>query len=235
MITPKNAIGSQVSRSIWIRAQSMENATTSRVLIGSRTQPSLKRGDDVVGGRELDAAPRARPRAGGRRAPRRARARRPRRSATRRPRREEAADRRVVADVGRDPEDDDLVRVERVEQRLGVRVREDVEVLLQEQDLAAAVDQARDSPGGNGTERERQRVVLLGLGDLLRRRGCRAGSAAGRCSRSPARPRSRDRSARGRRPRRRGRCRPRAPPRRAAPSPGSSPRRPGRRACRPAA
>jgi hypothetical protein len=43
----------------------------------------------------------------------------------------EAANRRVVAHIGRDTEDDDLVRVKRVEQRFGIRVREHVEVLLQ--------------------------------------------------------------------------------------------------------
>src|SRR3954452_691117 len=50
----------------------------------------------------------------------------------------EPSDGGVVADVGRDAEHDDLLRVERVEQGVGVRVREDVEVLLQEQDLAPA-------------------------------------------------------------------------------------------------
>ena len=80
---------------------------------------------------------------------------------------EEAADRGVVADVGRDPEDDDLVGVERVEQRLGVRVREGVEALLQEQDLPLARRSARHEARRERNERERQRVALLRLEDLL--------------------------------------------------------------------
>ena len=61
---------------------------------------------------------------------------------------EQAHDRGVVADVGRDAEEDHLGRVERIEHRLGVRVREDVEALLQQQDLAAAGDELADEPGG---------------------------------------------------------------------------------------
>ena len=80
---------------------------------------------------------------------------------------EEAADRSVVADVGRHAEDDDLVRIERVEQRLGVGVREHVEVLLQEQDLPLALDHARDEPRRKRNEREGQRVTLFRLEDLL--------------------------------------------------------------------
>ena len=80
---------------------------------------------------------------------------------------EEAADRGVVADVRGDPEDDDLLRVERVEQRLRVRVREDAEALLQEQDLAAAADEVRHQARRKRQEAERQRILLLGLGDLL--------------------------------------------------------------------
>ena len=56
---------------------------------------------------------------------------------------------------------------------------------------------------GNLGERERHRIELRRLGHLLRRRACRAGSAAGRSASSRARPRSPRRSARGRRPRRR--------------------------------
>src|SRR5581483_10579273 len=51
---------------------------------------------------------------------------------------EEAADRGVVADVGGDAEDDHLLRVEQLEQAAGIRVREDVEALRQEQELPAA-------------------------------------------------------------------------------------------------
>src|SRR5262249_32712046 len=54
---------------------------------------------------------------------------------------EEAADRCVVADIGRHAEHDDLLRIERVEERIGVRVREHVEVLLQQEDLASALDE----------------------------------------------------------------------------------------------
>src|ERR1700741_3884236 len=60
---------------------------------------------------------------------------------------EKALDRRVIADVCRDTEDDDLVRVERVEQRIGVRIREHVEVLLQEEDLAPAFEHPRNQAG----------------------------------------------------------------------------------------
>ena len=70
-------------------------------------------------------------------------------NATRRPRRSRPDDRRVVADVGRDAEDDDLGRVERLEHGLRVRVREHVEALLQEQDLATPRDElARRRPAG---------------------------------------------------------------------------------------
>jgi hypothetical protein len=75
---------------------------------------------------------------------------------------EQALDRRVVADVRRDAEEHDLVRREALEQAVGVRVREDVEVLLQEQELAPA-----EPPLGHLGGAERHRVGLLGLGDLL--------------------------------------------------------------------
>ena len=55
------------------------------------------------------------------------------------------------------PKSDDLVRVERVEQRVRVRVREHVEVLLQEQDLAPPVDAPRD-------EARRDRHLASGSG-----------------------------------------------------------------------
>src|SRR5436190_9615849 len=48
-----------------------------------------------------------------------------------------AEDRRVVADVRRNAEDEHLVGSEALEQKLCVRVREDVEVLLQEEELPA--------------------------------------------------------------------------------------------------
>src|SRR5258708_7662963 len=50
---------------------------------------------------------------------------------------EKASDRGVVADVGGDPEDHDLGRIEPLEEAAGVRVREDIEALLQEQELPA--------------------------------------------------------------------------------------------------
>src|SRR5437588_7454109 len=50
---------------------------------------------------------------------------------------EEAPDRGVGADVRGNPEQDDLVGIEPLEQPVGVRVREDVEALLQQQELAA--------------------------------------------------------------------------------------------------
>src|SRR3954462_15802702 len=52
---------------------------------------------------------------------------------------EEAADRSVVTHVAGDAEHDDLVRVEVLDQPLGIGVREHVEVLLQEQKLAPAL------------------------------------------------------------------------------------------------
>src|SRR3954470_5295366 len=167
MITTKNAIGAQRKMSFWIRAQSNARkaaAATIRGPIGNRG-PELKRCDHRVRRDELDAA-----RAPGRRAGGRARlvepARRVLDEAHAAPAAQQAADRGVVADVGRDPEDDDLVGVERVEQRLGVRVREDVEVLLQEQELAVALDQSGDEAGRDRQRAERQRVVLLRLRDL---------------------------------------------------------------------
>ena len=53
------------------------------------------------------------------------------------------------------PKSDDLLRVEQVEQRVGVRVREDVEVLLQQQELASL-----EPALGHGGQRERHRIVL---------------------------------------------------------------------------
>ena len=49
---------------------------------------------------------------------------------------EQAADRCVVAHVSGDAEEHDLLRVEQREQTVGVRVREDVEALLQQEKLA---------------------------------------------------------------------------------------------------
>ena len=69
--------------------------------------------------------------------------------------REQPAHGRVVADVGRDTEQDDLLRVEQLEQPVRVRVREHVEVLLQQQELAA-----RELPLRHVGERQRDRVVL---------------------------------------------------------------------------
>src|SRR3954452_7752654 len=165
MTTPKKTIGAQSSRSLWMRLQSKAKASTGPT-IGSAGR-ELKRGDDCVDRRELDAALAPERGAGGGA---------PLVEATRGVLDEEhapsppqeAADRRVVADVGRDAEDDDLVRVERVEHRVGVRVREDVEVLLQQQQLAAALDQRRHEARRDRQRRERQRVELLRLGDLLR-------------------------------------------------------------------
>src|SRR3954466_14901253 len=50
---------------------------------------------------------------------------------------EETTDCRIVADVRRDAEHDDLVRIQPLEQALGVLIREDVEALLEEQELTA--------------------------------------------------------------------------------------------------
>src|SRR5437868_7061954 len=50
---------------------------------------------------------------------------------------EHPQDRRVVADVGRDAEHDHLLRIEPLEQEARVRVREDVEMLLEQQELPA--------------------------------------------------------------------------------------------------
>ena len=59
---------------------------------------------------------------------------------------EKAPDRGVVADVGGHAEDDHLLRVEQVEEPVGVRVGEDVEVLLQEQELRPDEPAARGRP-----------------------------------------------------------------------------------------
>ena len=194
------------------------------------TDPLAEGGDHLLGGRELDAALAPGGDAGLR--PRLVEAPRGVLDEDDAPAAlEEAADRGVVADVGRDAEDDDLVRVERLEQRLGVRVREDVEVLLQEQELPPALDQARDEPGRERNERERQRVALLRLEDLL---GAARAAQAVRRKRVAEVGRVRDLGIGqlvvvgggdvdepGRAARRR----------RAAPSPARLPRRPGRRAC----
>ena len=78
---------------------------------------------------------------------------------------EQAHDRCVVAHVGGDAEEDHLGGVERIEHRVGVRVGEDVEALLQQEQLAAARDEAPDERRRIGDVRERERVDLLRLGD----------------------------------------------------------------------
>src|SRR5262245_5855482 len=75
---------------------------------------------------------------------------------------EKSADSRVVADVRRDAEHNDLVRIEMLQQAVRVRVREHVEVLLQEQKLASVEVPLRDR-----LECDRDRILLLGLRDLL--------------------------------------------------------------------
>src|SRR6266545_6944641 len=67
----------------------------------------------------------------------------------------EAADHCVVTDVGGDAEHDDLVGIEALEQRVGVRVGEDIEALLQQQELAP-----REVPLRHELERQRDRVLL---------------------------------------------------------------------------
>ena len=215
----KNATGSHV------RAKSemdFERSKPSAIEapIGRRV-PGLKPGRDVADRRE---ARRRRSRQAATQAavrPRRAPARPPRRSVTRAAARQEAADRSVrrrrrwrrrrrSSRRGRAA----------LEQALGVRVREDVEVLLQEQELAAA-----EPALGHRRERRAARdraapVSAIFSAPRVPRRQC-----GGYVSRSRASPRSRRRSARGRPPRRRAGCRPRAPPRRAVPSPGSARRR----------
>src|SRR5207244_3096158 len=81
---------------------------------------------------------------------------------------EERGHRRVVADLSRDAEEEDLVGVERVEHRLRVRVCERVVLLLRDQDLTPPLEQAPQDRRRNGHERQRQRIELLRLGDLLR-------------------------------------------------------------------
>src|SRR6478672_11022170 len=80
---------------------------------------------------------------------------------------QKATDCRVVADVRGDPEENDLVRVERLEHGLRVRVRKDVEVLLQQQQLTLLLDDRRYEPRRDRDERERIRVLLFRLRDLL--------------------------------------------------------------------
>src|SRR3954452_12559528 len=74
---------------------------------------------------------------------------------------EQSLDRSVVANVIRDAEKHDLVGIEVLQQRLGVRVREDVEGLLQDEELAAAQISRRQR-----LERDRNRVELLRLWNL---------------------------------------------------------------------
>ena len=57
--------------------------------------------------------------------------------------REETSDRGVVADVGGDAEDDHLVRRERLEERLQIRIRERAVRLLQDEELSTPFDEAR--------------------------------------------------------------------------------------------
>src|SRR5437764_8033188 len=76
---------------------------------------------------------------------------------------EQSPDRCVIADVRGDTEENHLVRIEAREQVLGIRIGEDVEMLLQEQELAAAQPAIRQR-----LEPDRNRIVLLGLGNLAR-------------------------------------------------------------------
>ena len=68
--------------------------------------------------------------------------------------------------------------IERLEHRVRIRVGEHVEALLQQQQLAAAAIELADEAGRVGDVRERQRVGLRRLGDLLR--AARATEAMGR-------------------------------------------------------
>ncbi len=79
----------------------------------------------------------------------------------------QAADRGVVADVRRHPEQHDPLGPQRVEHLLGVGVGEHVEALLEQEDLAAAVDQPADGARRVDQLAERHRVVLPGLGHLV--------------------------------------------------------------------
>ena len=125
------------ARSPGHEAAEVEQAVSIVSVIGSDRRRPEARNDRVVEGREPDPGLAPGGEAGAVRAsssPREASST----NMTRTSAREQPADRRVVADVGGDAEHDDLVRVEQLEQPVGVRVREDVEVLLQQQELAAA-------------------------------------------------------------------------------------------------
>src|SRR3954454_23974011 len=76
---------------------------------------------------------------------------------------EETTDRRIVADVGRDAEDDDLVRIQPLEEALRVGIREDVEALFQEQEITAV-----EIPIRKLLEGDRHRIDLLRLSRLAR-------------------------------------------------------------------
>src|SRR5215211_7286184 len=129
--------------STWARAPSSGGQTSPAASVRSTSGGLTKRRDDLVGRRELDSVLAPEGGAGGG-APLVEPTRRVLHEPHPPPALQEAADRRVVAD-------DDLVGVERVQQRVRVGVREDVEVLLQQEHLASALHQA-----GHQARRERK-------------------------------------------------------------------------------
>src|SRR6266571_6973281 len=136
------------------------------VRLGGTAESAPRRGteprDDLVRRRELDPALAPRGRAGGDtrfvQAPRGIldESHSP-------PAFEQAANRGGVADVRCHAEEDHLVRIERLEQPLGIRIREHVEVLLEEYELAALEVALRE-----WLEPDRHGIPLVGLGHLPR-------------------------------------------------------------------
>src|SRR5215471_9296321 len=142
-IRPKKRTGSQV-RAKSLAVDPKLNPRTIASLIG-RVARDLKAGEHLVDRGHPDPEPAPVGDAGGRTAgvePARGLPHEGHRPAPG----DEPADRRVVADVDRDPEQDDFLGIEQFEERVGVRIREDVEVLLEEQELTAAQPVAGD-PG----------------------------------------------------------------------------------------
>src|SRR5436305_2896649 len=140
-MTTKNASGSQVvakSAAAWNQCPTISASHRQR-----GTHPLAERCSRLLGCCEADAG--LAPRGGAGSDPRLVdSARRVCDEGDAAPPAEQGADGSVVADVGRDAEEEDLVGVEHVEQGLGVRVREGVVLLLRDQDLAAPVEQAEE-------------------------------------------------------------------------------------------
>src|SRR5215207_500888 len=165
-IRRKNMTGSHVRAKSDMNSPKLNASGAIRCPIGSDDR-ALKPGEDLVDAREADAAqPPSREASRGALLVQAARRVLDERDTP--PAQPEPLDRGVVADVGRDAEEDYLVGIEGLEERVRVRVREDVEVLLEQEELAPPAHALGEQARWDRDLAERQRILLVGLRDLLR-------------------------------------------------------------------